>query len=77
MCDYEAATAVGMPFGAVAWGYTMVEALTACAPAVVVHQVEEIVSCVVENERNLNADRLHERWRAGGQLGWNHAERPS
>ncbi len=41
--DYEAATAVGMPFGAVAWGYTTIEALTACAPTAVFHQVEEIV----------------------------------
>ena len=38
--DYEAATAVGMPFGAVAWGYTTVEALTACALTEVFHQVE-------------------------------------
>jgi phosphoglycolate phosphatase len=45
--DYEAATAVGMPFGAVAWGYTTVEALTACAPAVVFRQVEEIVVYLV------------------------------
>jgi phosphoglycolate phosphatase len=41
--DYEAASAVGMPFGAVAWGYTTVEALTACAPAEVFHQIEDIV----------------------------------
>ncbi len=41
--DYEAATAVGVPFGAVAWGYTTVEALRACAPVEVFHQVEAIV----------------------------------
>jgi phosphoglycolate phosphatase len=41
--DYEAARAVGMPFGAGAWGYTTSAALRACAPAVVFHQVEEIV----------------------------------
>ncbi len=47
--DYEAATAVGMPFGAVAWGYTTVEALTACAPAVVFRQVEDIVAHLAGN----------------------------
>jgi phosphoglycolate phosphatase len=47
--DYEAATAVGMPFGAVAWGYTTIEALTACAPAAVFHQVEEIVGHLTRN----------------------------
>lgn len=41
--DYDAATAVGMPFGAVAWGYTTIGALTACAPAVVFYQVEDIM----------------------------------
>ncbi len=41
--DYEAATAVGMPFGAVAWGYTTAEALRACAPAMVFHHVEDII----------------------------------
>jgi phosphoglycolate phosphatase len=45
--DYEAASAVGMPFGAVAWGYTTAEALTACAPAAVFHQIEEIVAHLV------------------------------
>lgn len=48
--DYEAATAVSMPFGAAAWGYTTVEALTACAPAVVFHQVEDIVVYLAKNE---------------------------
>ncbi len=42
--DYEAATDIGMPFGAVAWGYTTVEALQACMPTVVFHQVEEVVA---------------------------------
>jgi phosphoglycolate phosphatase len=41
--DYEAAAAVGMPFAAVAWGYTTVEALTACAPAAIFHHIEDIV----------------------------------
>ena len=45
--DYEVVSAVRMPFGAVAWGYTTVEALTACAPAVVFRQVEEIVVYLV------------------------------
>jgi phosphoglycolate phosphatase-like HAD superfamily hydrolase len=48
--DYEAATAVGMPFGAVAWGYTTIEALTACAPAEVFHQVEDIIVRLAKNE---------------------------
>lgn len=47
--DYEAASAVGMPFGAVAWGYTTLVALQACAPAAVFHQVEDIVRQLVEN----------------------------
>ena len=47
--DYEAATAVGMPFGAVAWGYTTVEALTVCAPVDVFHHVEDIVVHLVGN----------------------------
>jgi phosphoglycolate phosphatase-like HAD superfamily hydrolase len=42
--DDEAASAVGMSFGAVAWGYTTVEALQACAPTVVFHEVEDIVT---------------------------------
>jgi phosphoglycolate phosphatase len=50
--DYEAASAVGMPFGAVSWGYTTVAALQACAPAVVFHQVGEIVVHLAGN----NAD---------------------
>ena len=41
--DDEAASAVGMPFGAVAWGDTTVDALQACAPAAVFHEVEELV----------------------------------
>jgi phosphoglycolate phosphatase len=40
--DLEAATAVGMPFGAVAWGYTHIDALTAHAPAEVFLHVEDI-----------------------------------
>lgn len=48
--DYEAAAAVGMPFGAVAWGYTTIEALTACAPADVFHQVEDISVHLARNE---------------------------
>lgn len=47
--DYEAASAVGMPFGAVAWGYTTAEALTACAPAAVFHQIGDIVVHLVGN----------------------------
>ena len=47
--DYEAASAVGMPFGAVAWGYTTIEALAACAPAVVFHHIEDIVAHLVGN----------------------------
>ncbi len=48
--DWEAATAVGIPFGAVAWGYTTVEALQACAPAAVFHQVEDIVVQLAGND---------------------------
>jgi phosphoglycolate phosphatase len=47
--DYEAATAVGMPFGAVVWSYTKIEALTACAPVAVFHQIEDIVVHLAEN----------------------------
>ncbi len=41
--DLEAATAEGMAFGAVAWGYTTIEALQAYAPAEVFLHVEDIV----------------------------------
>ena len=41
--DYEAATAAGIPFGAVAWGYTTIEALQAQAPAAMFWHVEDIV----------------------------------
>ena len=51
--DYEAASAVGMPFGAVAWGYTTAEALIACAPSKVFHQVEEIVVHLTKNEAEM------------------------
>ncbi len=48
--DCEAATAVGMPFGAVAWGYTTIAALAACAPAEVFHQIEDIIVRLAGNE---------------------------
>jgi phosphoglycolate phosphatase len=41
--DLEAARAAGIPFGAVAWGYTRLEALVACSPEEVFTRVEEIV----------------------------------
>ncbi len=47
--DDEAASAVGMSFGAVAWGYTTFEALQACAPTVVFHEVEDIVVHLARN----------------------------
>ena len=40
--DLEAATAAGIPFGAVAWGYTTIKALQAHTPAEVFLQIEEI-----------------------------------
>jgi phosphoglycolate phosphatase len=40
--DLRAAHAVGIPFGAVAWGYTRVEALAAHAPAEMFSTVDEI-----------------------------------
>lgn len=40
--DLRAATAVGIPFGAVAWGYTRIEALEAHAPREVFSDVGEI-----------------------------------
>jgi phosphoglycolate phosphatase len=44
--DIEAARAEGIPFGAVAWGYTHVEALEAYAPAEVFADVGEVVGKV-------------------------------
>ena len=44
--DIEAAKAEGIPFGAVAWGYTHVEALETYSPAVVFTDVDEIVEKV-------------------------------
>jgi phosphoglycolate phosphatase len=44
--DIEAARAEGVPFGAVAWGYTHVEALETHAPAEVFADVGEIVEKV-------------------------------
>jgi phosphoglycolate phosphatase len=44
--DIEAAKAEGIPFGAVAWGYTHVEALEAYAPAEVFADAAEVVEKV-------------------------------
>ncbi len=44
--DFEAAKAERLPFGAVAWGYTHVEALEAQAPAEVFADVDEVVEKV-------------------------------
>jgi phosphoglycolate phosphatase len=44
--DIEAARAEGIPFGAVAWGYTHVEALEACALAEVFADVAGAVEKV-------------------------------
>jgi phosphoglycolate phosphatase len=44
--DIEAARAEGIPFGAVAWGYTHVEVLEAYAPAEVFADVGEVVGKV-------------------------------
>jgi phosphoglycolate phosphatase len=44
--DLEAARAEGLPFGAVAWGYTRVEALTAQAPAAVCTAPADVVEKV-------------------------------
>jgi phosphoglycolate phosphatase len=44
--DIEAARAEGIPFGAVAWGYTHVEALEAYAPAEVFADAAEVVEKV-------------------------------
>jgi phosphoglycolate phosphatase len=48
--DIEAARAEGIPFGAVAWGYTRVEALEAYAPAEVFADVGEVVEKVAIGE---------------------------
>ncbi len=48
--DIEAARAKGIPFGAVAWGYTHVEALEAYAPAEVFADVAEVVEKVALGE---------------------------
>ncbi|HEY0735766.1 MAG TPA: HAD hydrolase-like protein [Herpetosiphonaceae bacterium] len=45
--DIEAARRVALPFGAVAWGFTNVEALKAYAPEEIFSRVEEIVEKVV------------------------------
>jgi phosphoglycolate phosphatase len=74
--DYEAVTAVGMPFGAVAWSYTTIEALVACAPAAVFQRSRRLLCILREPARNRNGDRVRQRGRAGGQRAWNHAERP-
>jgi phosphoglycolate phosphatase len=42
--DIDAATNEGIPFGAVAWGYTHIDALTAHAPAEVFLDVKDIVA---------------------------------
>jgi phosphoglycolate phosphatase len=44
--DLEAARAEGIPFGAVAWGYTHVEALAAQAPAEVFADPADVVEKV-------------------------------
>lgn len=46
--DAHAARAVGVPFGAVAWGYTHVDALRAHDPARVFLRVEELAAWVDE-----------------------------
>jgi phosphoglycolate phosphatase len=48
--DIEAARAEGIPFGAVAWGYTHVEALEAHAPAEVFADVGEVIDKVALGE---------------------------
>ena len=48
--DIEAARAERIPFGAVAWGYTHVEALEAHAPAEVFADVAEVVEKVASGE---------------------------
>ena len=48
--DIEAARAESIPFGAVAWGYTRVEALEAHAPAEVFADVGEVVEKVTLGE---------------------------
>jgi phosphoglycolate phosphatase len=58
--DDEAVTAVGMPFGAVAWGYPTVAALRACAPAAVFYRVEEMVAQRVEHSAEPPADNMHQ-----------------
>ncbi|HEX6287811.1 MAG TPA: HAD hydrolase-like protein [Herpetosiphonaceae bacterium] len=44
--DIEAATKEHIPFGAVAWGFTRLEALKAYAPAQVFARVDEIAECI-------------------------------
>jgi phosphoglycolate phosphatase len=48
--DLEAAMAEGIPFGAVAWGYTHAETLAAYAPAEVFADVAEVVEKVALGE---------------------------
>lgn len=44
--DMDAAAASNIPFGAVSWGFTRVEALEAHAPCTVFRQVSDIAECV-------------------------------
>jgi phosphoglycolate phosphatase len=48
--DLEAAREVGIPFGAVTWGYTTAEALSAQAPEALFERVEQIAEAVLGRE---------------------------
>jgi phosphoglycolate phosphatase len=45
--DLEAAAKAGIPFGAVAWGFTQIEALQAHAPAEVFMRMDEIAERIL------------------------------
>ncbi len=44
--DMEAARQAGIPFGAVTWGFTQIEALRAHSPAEVFTRMDDIVACL-------------------------------
>ena len=46
MRDAEAAAKIGIPFGAVSWGFTRLDALMTCSPREVFASADEIASAL-------------------------------
>lgn len=53
--DAEAARAVGLPFGAVAWGFNSEDALRRARPHAIFHEVQDILAEVLPNSYRTNA----------------------